>query len=75
MQAAVLGVSTDDVKSHKQFADKYHLPLPLLSDSAGETTEAYGALYPLGPLKFAKRQSPIVDPRRRIARIYRSVDA
>src|SRR4030095_9397945 len=30
--AQVLGVSLDDVKSHAEFAEKYHGPFPLLSD-------------------------------------------
>src|SRR5690606_29980954 len=29
---AVVGVSVDDVSSQKEFAEKYHLPFPLLSD-------------------------------------------
>jgi peroxiredoxin Q/BCP len=29
----VIGVSTDDVKSHKKFETKYELPFPLVSDA------------------------------------------
>lgn len=29
----VIGVSTDDVKSHKKFQTKYELPFPLVSDA------------------------------------------
>ena len=75
MGVAVLGVSTDDVESHKAFAAKYHLPFPLLSDPKGQTAEAYGSLAGIGPIKFAKRHSFIIDPQGRIARIYRSVNA
>ncbi len=71
----VLGVSTDDVKSHKEFAEKYHLPFSLLSDPKGETGKAYGALLSLGPLTFAKRHSFIIDLRGRIAKVYREVNA
>jgi peroxiredoxin Q/BCP len=39
---AILGVSTDDEKSHKKFIDKYSLPFPLLADSSKEVVEAYG---------------------------------
>jgi peroxiredoxin Q/BCP len=35
MGVFLLGVSTDDVKSHKEFAEKYHLPFSLLSDARG----------------------------------------
>lgn len=39
---AVLGVSPDDVKSHKKFADKYQLNFPLLADTDHSVCEAYG---------------------------------
>src|SRR5262245_45658824 len=40
--AAVLGVSTDSVKSHQKFVDKFSLPFPLLSDEDKKIVEAYG---------------------------------
>ena len=73
MGVALLGVSTDDVKSHQEFAQKYHLPFSLLSDARGEVARRYGSLMSMGPLKFAKRHTFIVDPDGRIARIYRNV--
>ena len=39
--AEVVGISTDSVKSHKSFTDKYSLTLRLLSDEAGEVIESY----------------------------------
>lgn len=38
----VLGISVDDEKSHKKFADKYSLPFPLLADTEHYIVEAYG---------------------------------
>jgi peroxiredoxin Q/BCP len=38
----VLGVSTDPVKSHKKFVDKYSLPFRLLSDTEKTVSEAFG---------------------------------
>jgi peroxiredoxin Q/BCP len=38
----VLGVSTDPVKSHKKFVDKYTLPFRLLSDTEKTVSEAFG---------------------------------
>lgn len=38
----VLGVSADDVKSHKKFADKYGLNFPLLADTEKQVIEKYG---------------------------------
>ena len=39
---AVLGVSTDDEKSHRKFADKFSLPFPLLADPDKKIVNAYG---------------------------------
>jgi peroxiredoxin Q/BCP len=40
---AVLGVSRDDAESHKKFIAKHNLNFPLLVDTDGKITEAYGA--------------------------------
>lgn len=39
----VIGVSADNVESHKKFAAKYNLPFPVLADTEKEMIEAYGA--------------------------------
>jgi peroxiredoxin Q/BCP len=39
---AVIGVSTDDEKSHKKFETKYSLPFPLVADPDKSIVEAYG---------------------------------
>jgi peroxiredoxin Q/BCP len=38
----VIGVSTDDEKSHKKFETKYSLPFTLIADESKEINEAYG---------------------------------
>jgi peroxiredoxin Q/BCP len=40
--AVVLGVSTDPVKSHDKFAEKFKLPFALLADEDKKIVEAYG---------------------------------
>jgi len=40
--AEVIGVSSDDVKSHKSFAEKNLLPFTLLSDTENKVRELYG---------------------------------
>jgi thioredoxin-dependent peroxiredoxin len=40
--AVVLGVSTDPVKSHEKFPEKFKLPFPLLADEDRKIVEAYG---------------------------------
>ena len=41
--AEVVGISTDSVASHKNFAAHYDLPLRLLSDPGGKVSHLYGA--------------------------------
>ena len=41
--AEVIGVSSDDVESHKKFADEHQLPFTLLSDSDEKVRDMYGA--------------------------------
>jgi len=38
----ILGVSTDDVRSHKDFKAKYHLPFTLIADTDTSITKMYG---------------------------------
>lgn len=75
MGAEVLGVSLDDAASHAEFAAKYRLPFPLLADRDGTVARRYGVLWKLGPLKFAKRQTFIIDPQGQVVRHYAAVDA
>ena len=42
LDASVIGVSRDSVKSHEKFKEKYGLSFPLASDEDGKVTEAYG---------------------------------
>ncbi|MEF8793084.1 peroxiredoxin [Thiohalorhabdus sp.] len=73
METRVLGVSVDSRNSHAAFAEEHHLPFPLLSDRDGEVARAYGSYVGLGPIRFAKRNTFIIDPDGSIARIYRKV--
>lgn len=41
--AVVLGVSPDDVESHRRFREKHDLPHTLLADPDREAIDAYGA--------------------------------
>ncbi len=74
IDAAVVGISVDDVESHKEFSDKYNLPFTILADENYETTKAYGVLKDYKLLKLASRQSFLVDPEGKIAKHYGDVD-
>ncbi len=38
----VIGISCDNIASHKKFADKFHLNFPLLADTERTVVSAYG---------------------------------
>ena len=73
--AQVLGISLDSVESHARFAEKHGLPFPLLSDAEAAVAKTYDTYWSLGPIRFARRHTFIIDPEGRIAKIYREVDA
>ena len=73
--AEVMGVSVDDSDSHAEFAKKHGLPFPLLADKQGEVAAKYGSITDYLVIKFAKRNTFIIDPQGKIAKVYVSVDA
>ncbi|WP_135256611.1 thioredoxin-dependent thiol peroxidase [Thermus caldilimi] len=75
--AVVLGVSADDISSHKRFAEKYGLNFPLLADPERGVILAYGAwgkknLYGK-EYEGVLRQTFLIDPEGRIAQVWRKV--
>ena len=72
--AAVVGISVDDVESHKEFSDKYKLPFTILADEDSSTAKAYGVLRDYKLIKLASRQSFLIDPEGKIAKHYADVD-
>jgi peroxiredoxin Q/BCP len=73
--AVILGISVDDVSSHRDFAAEHRLPFTILADADKQVAKQYGVLHrPLGLLELARRETFIVDPQGRIAKHYRDVD-
>ena len=73
--AVILGMSVDDVASHKAFSDEHSLPFPILADSEKKTAAAYGTLTKyVGIAELARRDTFIIDPQGRIAKHYVKVD-
>jgi len=71
---AVCGVSVDDSDSHAAFARKFNLPFALLADRKGETAARYGSLRDFGLMKFAKRNTFLIDPAGNVAKVYLGVN-
>jgi thioredoxin-dependent peroxiredoxin len=73
--AVILGISVDEVASHKEFAEKHSLPFTILADSDKAVTRSYGVLKTyMGVMEMARRDTFIIDPQGRVAKHYESVD-
>lgn len=73
--AVILGISVDDLASHKKFAEEHSLPFPILADADKKTAQSYGVLYKaMGIMEVARRETFIIDPAGRIAKHYKSVN-
>jgi peroxiredoxin Q/BCP len=77
LNAEVLGLSKDSVKSHLSFKNKHGLKVKLLSDESAEVLKKYGAW---GKKKMygrevegAIRTTFLIDPNGRIRKIWRNV--
>lgn len=68
--AVVLGVSVDSVDSHKEFCTKESLSFKLLSDADKVATKEYGSLSAMG---MASRNTFLIDPDGKIAKVFTSV--
>ncbi len=73
LNAQILGVSLDDVDSHREFAQNHSLPFPLLADTDGRTSDAYGVKTRMFGMTVARRQTFIIDPDGNIAKHYEDV--
>ncbi len=56
--AEIIGVSADDIDSHAEFCDSEGLKFPLLADTTGKVSKAYGSWMNF----FSMRHSFIIDP-------------
>lgn len=73
----VLGISKDDVRSHKKFAEKFNLTFPLLADTEKSVMQLYDVW---GERSFmgksymgVSRSSYLIDPQGMIAKVYEKV--
>lgn len=77
LDAVILGVSPDPLKSHEKFISKYDLPFLLLSDEEHKAAEQYGVW--VLKKNFGKeymgieRSTFIIDKEGKLLKIYRKV--
>src|ERR1039458_8121623 len=60
--AVILGVSVDNVDSHKSFCAKEGLNFKLLADSSHAVAEKYGSLMEYNGMTLAARNTFLIDP-------------
>jgi len=70
LDAAVVGISAQDVNSHEAFAAKHGFRFPLLSDVDKTVASAYGTL---GPLGFPRRSVFVVGANGRLTYVHRAL--
>lgn len=59
LEAEVIGISSDSVKSHERFVEKHGLPFVLLSDEGDQVRKLYGVPNTLG--LFPGRVTYVID--------------
>jgi len=71
--AVILGVSVDSTSSHEQFCTKEGLSFRLLSDPAHSVVQAYGSLGSFMGITIANRNTFLIDPSGKIAKVWTKV--
>ena len=72
--AVVLGVSTQDEKTHEAFCTKEGLNFRLLADTTGEVSKKYGSVINLAVTKLSSRHTFLIDPQGVIRKAWTSVN-
>jgi peroxiredoxin Q/BCP len=73
MGAVVLGVSVDTATSHKDFCAKEGLSFKLLSDPEAKVSAEYGSVMEYEGAKLSARNTFLIDPEGKIAKVYLGV--
>jgi peroxiredoxin Q/BCP len=71
--AVILGVSVDTAESHKEFCAKEGLHFKLLSDTDARVSGQYGSIIEYNGAKLSARNTFLIDPQGKIARVYEKV--
>ena len=70
----VIGVSSDNIESHKRFKDKYRLPFDLVSDENQNIQKLYGVAPSGSFMSETKRSTFVIDESGKILDIINAVD-
>ena len=73
LNAVVLGVSVDSAESHKDFCAKEELSFKLLADTDVAVSTKYGSVMEYNGAKLSARNTFVIDPEGKIAKVFTSV--
>jgi len=77
LNCEIIGISKDDIKSHKKFINKFKIPFQLLSDEKNIVLKKYGAWgeKSMYGKKFMgiKRTTVLINPKGKIIKIWNNV--
>ena len=73
-RAVIVGVSVDSAGSHQEFCAKQGLTFKLLADTEKSVSRQYGSLRSLLGYKISSRNTFLVNPEGRIAKVWTGVD-
>lgn len=70
INSVILGVSVDTAESHKDFCAKEGLSFKLLSDPDAKVSETYGSIMEYNGMKLSARNTFIIDPKGKVAKVF-----
>ena len=73
INTVILGVSVDNAESHKEFCAKEGLNFKLLADTDAKVSEQYGSVMEYNGAKLSARNTFIIDPSGKIAKVFEKV--
>ena len=77
-RGAILGISPDDMDSHRKFVEIHRLNYPLLSDSNAKVSERYGVYVEKGRYRHEfmaiQRTTFVIDKRGSISKIFTDIN-
>jgi peroxiredoxin Q/BCP len=73
INTVILGVSVDNAESHKEFCAKEGLNFKLLADTDAKVSEQYGSIMEYNGAKLSARNTFIIDPSGKIAKVFEKV--
>jgi thioredoxin-dependent peroxiredoxin len=74
LNAVIIGVSVDSSGSHKEFCTKQGLTFKLAADIQKKVSAAYGSLANYVVVKIASRNTFLISPEGKIAKVWTGVD-